>query len=559
MVFGFAVADGLEPVVSAAPWDVLGRQLPRQLVQMLNAGNDRGVRFLPYLTNVGGARTFLSVREALPVATLASLHHRGDVHLLVDGALQQNVLRLRAHDGTTQQCKLDVELSFRADRPGDVLTRMWFEITGALGWTGRPQPLEVPPGPAQSWWLVAKDQLLTIEAGVAVDPAVDVLRAARECSSQIDVQVVHDVAFETAGQLLRQGKRKDQVAELLRAISARTSHLASLRRAAGLLQAAGDERAAAETWTRVLAIDVQPADVETCAGLWFRLRELERACSVLRLAQEKGALGPAGLAQLAAVADRLGDSDLRDRLTDELAARESLPPAAARLVGSFLMEREEPARARDVLQRAADAFPSDAGLWLDLGRACLVVDDQDRAGRALERAAELAAAGESKRDVERLLRLSRVPGLFAAMRSVDTLLAEGKARFALRAARGIVRRCRHAAEAWLFLGVVRHKLRQERRAEIALRQALALDPELAEVHNRLGILLVARGDVDAGHDHLVRAIQLAPSDPSPRLHLAQACVLLGRRADAETHLANASELGARPEMVDAIRRTFFAA
>lgn len=559
MVFGFAVADGLSPVVGAAPWDVLGRQLPRQLVQMLNSGQDRGVRFLPYLANTDGARTFLPVREALPVATLAALHQRGEVQLLVDGALRRDVLRLRAHDGATQQCKLDVELPFRPDRPGEALTRMWFEVTGVLGWTGRPSPLEVPPGPALSWWLVAKDELLAIEAGIAGDPATDVLRAARESCSQLDVVAVHDVAFETAGQLLRQGKRKEQVLELLRTICARTQTIASLRRAAGLLQAAGDERAAAEALTRVLEQQMSPADVETCAGLWFRVRDLQRAGAVLRLAQQKGALGPSGLAQLAAVADRLGDSSLRDQITEELAAAAALPPAAARLVGSFLMEREDPARARDVLQRAADAYPEDAGLWLDLGRACLVVDDQERAAAALERAASLASAGESRRDVERLLRLSRVPGLFAAMRDVDTLLSQGRARGALRAARGIVRRCRHAAEAWLFLGVVRHKLRQERRAEIALRQALALDPELAEVHNRLGILLVARGDVDAGHEHLVRATQLAPADPSPRLHLAQACVLLGRRADAETHLADASQLGARPEMVDAIRRTFFAA
>jgi len=35
--------------------------------------------------------------------------------------------------------------------------------------------------------------------------------------------------------------------------------------------------------------------------------------------------------------------------------------------------------------------------------------------------------------------------------------------------------------------------------------------------------------------------------------------LLGRRADAETHLRNAQQLGARPEMLDAVRRAFFAA
>jgi len=54
-------------------------------------------------------------------------------------------------------------------------------------------------------------------------------------------------------------------------------------------------------------------------------------------------------------------------------------------------------------------------------------------------------------------------------------------------------------------------------------------------------------------------VQLAPTDPSAQLHLAQACVLLGRRADAEEHLRTAQDLGARPEMLDAVRRAFFAA
>jgi Flp pilus assembly protein TadD len=559
VVFGFAVADGHKPVVAAAPWEVLARQLPRQLVQTLNAGADRGVRFLPYLTNTGGHRTFLHVRELLPAATLASLHHRGEVTLLVDGLVQPESLRLRAHDGVTQKLLLDVEVPFRADRPAEALARMWFEVTGVLGWTGRPQPLEVPPGPALSWWLVAKDHLLSLEAGIPFDADADLLRAVRESSAQLDVSAVHEVAFETCGHLLRAGTRREQVVELLRGIGERTQNLGSMRRCAGLLQASGDERASASVWMRVLAREVLPVDVEICAGLWFRLRELERASEVLRLAQQRGALSPSGLAQLAAVADRLGDAALRDQITDQLAALDALPPAAARLVGSFLMEREQVAAARSVLQRSVAVHGEDAGLWLDLGRACLVLDDQGEAMVALERAAAIVNAGESRRDIERLLRLAKVPGLFAGMRNVDTLMAQGSQRPALRAAREVVRRCRHAAEAWLFLGVVRHKLRQERRAESALRKALALDPELAEVHNRLGILLVARGQVDAGHEHLVRASQLAPSDPSPQLHLAQACVLLGRRADAEFHLRNAGDLGARPEMLDAIRRTFFAA
>ncbi len=558
VVFGFAVADGLSPVVGAAPYDVLGRQLPRQLVQMLNGSSDRGVRFLPYLTSTNGQRMFLRLREPLPVATLASLHQRGEVKLLVDGFIGASAVRLRAHDGTTHGVLLDLEIPWVADRPDEALSRMWFELTGLLGWGEKLQPLPVS-GPALSWWLVAKDELLTIEAGMSASPEADVLRAARESVALADVVAVHEVAFETAVNLLRAGRRRDKVAELLRTIGANTQSLFAMRRAAALLQAAGDERAAAETLERVLQRERNPADVESCAATWFRLGDYEKARAVLQDANEKGSLGGAGLAQLAAVADRVGDSALRDGILDQLVAHRDLPAPAARLVGSFLMERERYQDARSVLARASKAYSQDAGVWLDLARACLMLDLQDEARAALHEAATNAGVDEGRRDIERLLRLSKVPGLFSGMRVVDATLAKGDARQAIRLARGVVRRSRHAAEAWLFLGVVRQKLRLDRRAEMALRRALTLDDGLAEAHNRLGILLVGRGEVENGHAHLVRAVALSPTDPSPQLHLAQACVLLGRRADAETHLRAAQDLGARPELVDAVRRAFFAA
>ncbi|MGE3352714.1 MAG: tetratricopeptide repeat protein [Planctomycetota bacterium] len=558
-MFGFAVADGLAPVVGAAPYDVLSRQMPRQLVQLLNGGLDRGVRFLPYLTTVDGQRSFLRVRQMLPVATLASLHQRGEVQLLIDGMIEAERIQLRIHDGATQRTLAEHAVPFAPQRPLEALQRLWFEVTTALGWNERLQQPPMPSGPTLSWLLVAKDQLLSLEANVAVDPGADVLRAARECAAGSDLQVVHEIVLESAAFLLRAGSRREQVAELLRRFAESTRDVRALRRAAGLLQAVGDERTAAAAWTEVVAADPQPDHVEACAGLWFRLGEIERAGGVLRGARRRGALGPAGLGQLAAVADRLGDRALRDELIDQLTDVPELPPAVARLVGSFLFERERVPEARRLLETCLQQHPKDAGVWLDLGRACLLLDDRNAAAAALQQAGSLGDQSECKRDIERLLRLSNVPGLFAAMRRVDVLLARGEPRQALREARVLVRGCKHAAEAWLFLGVVRHKLRQERRAETALRRALQIDGELAEAHNRLGILLVARGAVACGHDHLVRAGELAPNDPSPRLHLAQACALLGRRGEGERHLRDAEQLGANPQTLAAIRKQFFAA
>ncbi len=559
VVFGFAVEDGLSPVVGAAPHEVLARQVPRHLVQLLNAGADRGVRFLPYLTNVDGQRRFLLVRELLPVATLAALHQRGEVAFLVDGMVRRGALRLRVHDGATQQLRLDIETPFEPTKPAEALYRLWFEVTEALGWSGRPPACEWPVGEALSWWLIAKDELLTLEAGIPPAPGADVLRAARESALRADVAAAHDTLFETVAQLLKAGRCRERVAEALAEVASRTERPEAMRRAGGLLQAAGEERLAAVALERAVEREGRPEDMEACAGLWFRLGELERARAALQQGLMRSALGPTGRAQLAAVADRLGDGALRDQIVDALAHEPVLPTAVARLVGSFLLERDEAALARAVLDRTAAQHPEDAGLWLELGRACLMVDDREAAGAALERAAQCAGAGERRRDIERLLRLCRVPGLFAAMRRVDALLASGELRSALRQARAAVRQSRHAAEAWLFLGVVRHKLRQERRAESALREALALDDELAEAHNRLGILLVAKGLVEAGHAHLLRAEALAPFDPSPQLHLAQACALLGRSEQAAAHLDAAARLGADRAAVEAIRRGFLAA
>ena len=78
VVFAFAVEDGLSPVIGAAPFDVLARQIPRILVGQLNGGGDRGVRFFPFLGPVDGARSFLRLREPLEPKALVALHKQDD-------------------------------------------------------------------------------------------------------------------------------------------------------------------------------------------------------------------------------------------------------------------------------------------------------------------------------------------------------------------------------------------------------------------------------------------------------------------------------------------------
>ena len=560
VVFGFAVPDGLVPVVGAAPYDVIGRQLPRQLVQLLNAGGDRGARFFPFLGNTEGRRRFLHLRQLLPVATLASLHKNGLVGTLIDGALAADELSLRIHDAATQRLLHEVALPFNAMQPFDVLPRLQFELMSALRWEGRPQPAARLDDAALAWYLVAKDELLALEANLVADQAVDPLRAVNQCLALAPTAAaVHDIALETAAQVLRVGAHKEAGAALLRRLGETTSTFDLHRRVASLQQAIGDEDAAASSWTR--AARLQPASteaVENAASLWFRAGRLDQARAVLMLARAAGALGPSGIGQLAAVADRLGERALRDELTAELLAIDRLPVPVARLVSSFLLEDERAPEAARAAERALAHNPDDASLWLEHGRACLLLEDSERAAASLQRGLDLGLAGEARRDAERLLRMCSVRGLFAAMRQVDAALARGDRHRALRVARGLIRGGGDTAESWLFLGVVRQRLGHDWRAERALRQALTLDENLGEAHNRLGILLVGQGNVELGLQHLLRAELLGPSDPSPRLHLAQAYALLGRRGEGEHQLQEAARLGANAHSIAAIRRQFFA-
>jgi tetratricopeptide (TPR) repeat protein len=64
------------------------------------------------------------------------------------------------------------------------------------------------------------------------------------------------------------------------------------------------------------------------------------------------------------------------------------------------------------------------------------------------------------------------------------------------------------------------------------REAAALEPESFVVHNALGRLLVASGDLDGGIAELEKAKKLAPESPDTRIELASAYAKAGRSQDA---------------------------
>ena len=85
----------------------------------------------------------------------------------------------------------------------------------------------------------------------------------------------------------------------------------------------------------------------------------------------------------------------------------------------------------------------------------------------------------------------------------------------------------------LNLGVLRRQRGEWADAEALLREALAIDPALAQAHYELGALLDARGAVEPALASLRAAATAAPAYPEPHYALARILWRLGRPRDAE--------------------------
>lgn len=555
VVFAFATADGLVPVVGAAPFDVLARQLPRLCVLHLNGAGDRGVRFFPFLGPVSGQRDFLRLADLLDPAQLAAVHQQGPVQVLVDGILRPGELHWRILHGTTQELLHASTVPFDPRRPLDVLPRLEFELTTQLGWLGRPRPAPTLAGAALGWFLVLKDQLLRREANLA-ETTADPLRPLRACLElAADDAAVQQTALDYALQLQRRGQLDTASAQALLPLLASPS-LSTDRaeRLAALLTAAGQQPAAATALARAAAQAPERTElVERATAALFRLERFAEAAAVVARARELGCASPAALAQFAAVADRMGDHTLRRQLTQELAALPVPSLPIARLLVSYLLEDQDPTGARRIAEAALRADARQPLLQFDLARACLLLDDADAARAALEAALGVGLPMPVAPQARRFLRLCSVPGLWRAALAVEDDCAAGELRRAASTLRRLLRRFGHQAELWFLAGVVRHRSGDEAGALRALRRALECDAGHAEAHNRLGVLLLGGGDVEAGYRHLARAHELAPQEPSALLHLAQACALRGEGERAQEHLGAAERCGAAPQLLAAVR------
>ena len=559
VVFAFAVEDGLPPVVGAAPYDVLARQIPRTLVGQLNGGGDGSVRFFPFLGPVDGARSFLRLRQLIDPKALATLHKQDGIDLLVDGCIRDGRLSWRVLNADGSQ-RLRLELDFDPGDPFAVLPRLTYELVGQLGWTGSVEPETELVGEALGWFLVLKDELLRREADLP-EASPHPLRAAERCVELAGRSVeVQQLVIEFLAILLRRGQHREAVAPVAAALAEQVDDGRVLDRLGGLTFAAGDQRAATRIVVRAAcALPTDSELAERAAAMAFRAGDDDSVKEVVQRTRIAGSATPQLIAQLAASMDRSGDVDGRAALIDELLGEDELPVPVARLVVSFLLDEEQPALARTILERALRQAPEQSMLHYELGRACLMLGEVAAAAVALHRALELGVPERLKQQAERLLRMCMVPGLWHGTQLVEKALDADDLPAALGAARALVRRVADVPEPWLLFGVVQQKLGNLRRAERLLRRAARLDDTCADAHNRIGTVMLQQGRGADAYEHLVRAHELLPEDSATLLHLAQASALVGRLEQAEQQAQAARGFGADPALVDAVLRKIRAA
>jgi len=99
------------------------------------------------------------------------------------------------------------------------------------------------------------------------------------------------------------------------------------------------------------------------------------------------------------------------------------------------------------------------------------------------------------------------------------------------------------AQGYANLAVIYYFSKNLRKSEEYCRQALALDPDLAEMHDTLGNICYEEGRFEEARQAFSRAVEYAPENPAPRSDLALTLQTLGELDLAIEEFERAVELG----------------
>jgi tetratricopeptide (TPR) repeat protein len=558
IVYSFAVESGLVPPDGALPLDLLARQIPRQIVATLNGVSDQGVRFFPLMGFEGQRRRFFTIDELLPPEAATKIHRQADVDRLVHGRIEEGGVRVRIVDANGS-IRGESRVAFDPAEPLLGVARLAFALGEELGLAAATyRGLQLPPA-AVAPYLQARDGLLALDANLLVEDPAGLVAPALEALEWAPRSAdVRELVLQLGARMLGQSLAPRAVAALLaRAAVVGGDDPAFVESAARVLDSAGMDDDAASLHRRLASQPGAPTQsVWRAAASAFSAGRVGEADELLRVAVEGGDRSSLLLTQWAIVVGSIGRLDQRDRLMDEVVAKPLPTPSVARIAAIHLVDRQRFDEAIALLRGQLELHPTHGGIWFEYGRALLGAGRGDDARAAFDRCLMLDPTPSMRSDVRRLLRFADDPKTLAGVQSVDDALRRGDANQALQRVKALLRRNPALAEGWLFLGTIRQRLSHPRRAMRALRRALALAPDLGEAHDRLGILLVSRGDARAGHEHLRRAVELLPDHASPRIHLAQACRFLGLAEEGLAALDDAERLGGPIETITAVRRAF---
>ncbi len=266
------------------------------------------------------------------------------------------------------------------------------------------------------------------------------------------------------------------------------------------------------------ALEQEPDSASALNNFGHALMAVQRHAEAMTRFEQALALDP----DLAEVNNNLGSARLAlgrpaeamARFERALALKADFPEAHNNL-GTALLELDCPAEAASCFERALALKADFAEAHINLGRAMLVLERPDAAISRFEQALALKPDHpEARNNLTEAIRRQE-----QAIRRHEQALADNP----------------NDAETHYNLGVMLQGLGRNDEAMAHYEQALALKPDHAMAHNNLGVALQGLGRLDEAMAHYQEALATVPDFAEAHSNLGFVLQTIGRLAEAVTH------------------------
>ncbi|MFQ5937122.1 MAG: tetratricopeptide repeat protein, partial [Acidiferrobacterales bacterium] len=248
-------------------------------------------------------------------------------------------------------------------------------------------------------------------------------------------------------------------------------------------------------------------------------------------------------------------------------------PEALHLLGVLAVQRAQPGRAVEFIEKAIRLNPTVAAYHNNLGEALRVQDQLDAAisayhralalqadyaealnnlGLALQAQGKLDAAAAALRDA-----LALAPDAETQCNLADVLREQGKLEEAIVAYRKALALKPDFVEAHNNLGAALTQHGRCSEAVVALRQALVFKPDYAEAHYNLGLALDEQGDAEQAIAAYERALTLKPEYAAAHRNMGIALHQQGKLEEAIAAYQRALALRFENDTLDNFARALF--